>query len=242
MKIKKVTKRKNKLIYLNILKTKTYDTSQLSNIKNSTKQTELYFKKAAQILYKYNISGKRILFLGFPASFQSVLKNTKHVLIPESNWLNGLITNQILRFNYSLTKQQKRLPFKIVQLLLELKKKIDLVVVFNLNNNISAVNESYSARIPIIGSYTNFGLQTDKVTYKVTNNFKLVNDNFLNSNFFISMIKLILKKSILMTSKKSQIKYYNSIKTRFKKKYKTNLRKLKPKHKLVLRRLERPVL
>lgn len=222
MKIKNIIKRKNKLISLNILKTKTHQKFQLSSIKNTTKQTELYLKKAAQIIYKYNIVGKRILFLGFPTSFQPTLKNTKHIFIPESTWLNGLITNQILRFDYALTKQQKQLPFKIVQLLLQLKKRIDLIVVFSLNRDFNAIDESYKTRIPIIGSYQNFGVQNDKITYKISDNFKLINDNFLNTNFFISMIQTILKKSTLTSSKKLQRTYQNFIKTRFKKKYRSN--------------------
>lgn len=222
MKIKNIVKRKNKLISLNILKSKLYRKSQVSTLKSKTKQTELHLKKVAQIVYRYQLAGKRILFLGFPLSFQSILKQTKHILIPESSWLNGIITNQILRFNYTLTKQQKRLPFKIVQLLLQLKKKIDLVVVFNLNKNFNALEECYSARIPIVGGSQTLDICEDKVTYKILSDFKFVNDKSLNSNFFVSMIKMVLKKSIIMTSKKLHIKYQNNIKNKFRKKYKIN--------------------
>lgn len=219
MKIKKTTERSNKLIYLNILKSKSHKKFHLTNLKNSTRQTELYLKKAAQVIYRYHIFGKRILFLGFPLNFQHSLKKTKHVLIPESNWLNGIITNQILRFNYSLTKQQKRLPFKVIKLLLQLKKKIDLIVVFNLNENFNAVNESYVSRIPVIGGSKSLNICDEKVTYKILGEFKFTNDKLVTSNFFVSMIRMVFKKAILTSSRKLQVKYYSYIKSKLKKKY-----------------------
>nr|YP_010516644.1 ribosomal protein S2 [Haslea pseudostrearia]UXN44187.1 ribosomal protein S2 [Haslea pseudostrearia] len=230
MKIKKITERSNKLIYLNILKSKSHRKVQLANIKNSTRQTELYFKKAAQIIYRYHIFNKRILFLGFPLSFQHILRNTKHVLIPESSWLNGIITNQILRFNYALTKQQKRLPFKVVKLLLQLKKKIDLIVVFNLDENFNAINESYVSRIPVIGVSGNLNISDERVTYKILSEFKLINGKLSTSNFFVSMVKMVLKKAILTSSKKLQIKYYSYIKSKFKKKYRIKRPKSRYSH------------
>ena len=99
---------KNRLINLHILKSKIYKNDKLFDLN----QTELHFKKAAEIIYKYHITNQRILFLGFPKSFEYSLKDTKHVLIPDSIWLNGIITNQILKFNYNLTKKQKNFPFK----------------------------------------------------------------------------------------------------------------------------------
>nr|QUS63596.1 ribosomal protein S2 [Haslea silbo] len=217
MKLKKVSK--NKLIKLNILKYKLHKKFQLNLVKNNAKQTELYLKKAAQIIYRYHIVNKRILFLGFPSNLQLLLKKTKHILIPESNWLNGIITNQILQFDHTLTKQQKRLPFKIVKLLLQLKKKIDLIVVFNLNKEVNAIQEGYTSRIPIIGGVTNLEINEDKVTYKMLSELKYMGDKIFSSNFFISMVKIVLKKAILMTSKKLQLKHTNYIKNKFNKRY-----------------------
>nr|YP_009687997.1 ribosomal protein S2 [Haslea nusantara]QDX17600.1 ribosomal protein S2 [Haslea nusantara] len=218
MKIRKVNK--NKLIQLNILKSKLHKKFQLNSIKSTSNQTELYLKKSAQIIYRYHVANKRILFLGFPPNLQLLLKKTKHLLIPDSSWLNGIITNQILQFNYSLTKQQKRLPFKIVKLLLLLKKRIDLIVVFNLDKNINAIQEGYSARIPIIGGVTNLEIKEDKITYKMVSELKYIEDKQFSNNFFVSMIKMVLKKSILMTSKKLQLKQVNYIKNKFKKRFK----------------------
>lgn len=219
MKIKKITNRKNKLIHLNILKSTQHKKFQLSNFKNNTKRTELYLKKALQVIYRYHIFGKRILFLGFPLKFQSILKKTKHILVPDSSWLNGIITNQILRFNYSLTKQQQRLPFKVVKLLLQLKKKIDLIVVFDLNKNFNAIDESYVSRIPVIGVSENSNICDEKITYKILSEFKLIDSKIATGNFFVSMIKMVLKKAILMSSKKLEVRYYNNIKGKFKKKH-----------------------
>lgn len=220
MKIKKTSK--NKLIQLNILKSQLHKKFQLNSIKGNVKQTEFYLKKAAQIIYRYHIVNKRILFLGFPSNLQLLLKKTKHILIPESSWLNGIITNQILQFNYTLTKQQKRLPFKIVKLLLQLKKRIDLIVVFNLNKNTNAIQEGYSSRIPIIGGVTNLEINEDKITYKMLNELKYVDDKMFSSNFLFSMVKIVLKKAILTTSKKLQLKHTNHVKSKFKRRYKIN--------------------
>nr|YP_010516730.1 ribosomal protein S2 [Haslea karadagensis]UXN44273.1 ribosomal protein S2 [Haslea karadagensis]UXN44354.1 ribosomal protein S2 [Haslea karadagensis] len=220
MKIKKVSK--NKLIQLNILKSQLHKKFQLNLVKSNAKQTEFYLKKAAQIIYRYHRVNKRILFLGFPSNLQLLLKKTKHILIPESSWLNGIITNQILQFNYTLSNQQKRLPFKIVKLLLQLKKKIDLIVVFNLNKNTNAIQEGYSSRIPIIGGVTHLEINDDKIAYKVLSELKYVEDKMFSSNFFLSMVKMVLKKAIIMTSKKLQLKHTNYIKNKFKKRYKIN--------------------
>ena len=219
MKIKNIIKRKNKLISLNILKSKSHKKFQISDLKTNTKQTELYLKKAAQILYMYHLVGKRILFLGFPISFKHILKKTKHILIPESSWLNGMITNQLLRFNYLLTNQQKQFPFKIVQLLLKLQKKIDLIVVFNSNNNFNAIEEGYVSRIPIIGGSASLNSRDSKVTYKITGDFNYIKDKLPSSNFFISMVKMVLKKSIRMSCMKWRLKHQDFIKNKFKKKY-----------------------
>ena len=224
MKIKGLTKRRTKLLQLNILKLKLHRKLQLNSLEKSTKQTELYFKKVIQIIYRYHLFGKRILFLGFPLHFQDIVKRTKHILIPESSWLNGLITNQILKPNYLLTKQQKRLPFKVVKLLLHLKKKIDLVVVFNLNQNFNAVEESYISRIPIVGGVEQLNMFDEKVTYKLFHEFKLINFKIATNNFFTAMVKLVLKQAILMSSKRLQTSYSIYVKEQFERKYRKSLK------------------
>ena len=90
---------------------------------------------------------------------------------------------------------------------------------FDLNTNFNALDESYIARIPVIGGVTNLDIRNDKITYKTVSDFKLINDKLATNNFFVSMVKMALKKAVLTSSKKLQLKYHGYIKNKFKKKY-----------------------
>jgi len=208
MKIKKEKIVKNsKLIRLHMLKSKIYKKNKLFNMQ----WTELQAKKSAEILYKFCINDQRILFLGFPRSFESSIYKTRHIMLTGSSWLNGLISNQVLRYGYRLTEEQKRFPSKTLKLLLSLKKKVDLIVVFNIDNNINAVNEGHIARIPVIGGFSSEVPEnldfTGKISYKIPGHFVSFDERNKSSNFFVSLVKTVLKKSVINYSKESVLKY-----------------------------------
>lgn len=190
-----------------MLKSKIYKKNKLFNMQ----WTELQAKKSAEILYKYCINEQRILFLGFPRSFESVISKTKHIMLTGSSWLNGLISNQVLRHNYRLTEEQKRFPSKTLKLLLSLKKKVDLIVVFNIDSNINAVNEGHVAKIPVIGGFSSEVPEDidflGKISYKMPGHFVGFNERNKSSNFFVSLVKTVLKKSAINHSKEFVLKY-----------------------------------
>jgi len=73
--------KKIRLIKLQILKSKIYKKEKLFDIQS----TELQVKKLSEILYKYNLNNQRILFLGFPKSFEKIILKTKHFMFAESS-------------------------------------------------------------------------------------------------------------------------------------------------------------
>lgn len=84
MKIKNLIKHKNKLLKLKLLNTKIYKKNYaLKNLK--IEEIEHRLKKGLQIIYKYHIYNKRIIFISSSSTLKltNLLKNTKHLFIPE---------------------------------------------------------------------------------------------------------------------------------------------------------------
>jgi len=195
MKIKKIEKYQNKLLKLKLIQTKIYNKKQhLNNIK--IEDIEYRLKKIFYIIYKYHIFNKRVLFVGAPLTINSQIKNlvkfTKHILIPKDIWVRGAISNKISCFKH-LSKNQKASNNKISELLFQLRKSIDLIVIFGESENLNVLNEGYVSRIPIISINSNFNTQQNKPTYKVPGNFRFTNKKVLD-NFFYSILISTLKK------------------------------------------------
>ena len=82
MKIKFISnKNKNKLIELQVLKSKIYKTNvEIKKIEYS--RIKLYLKKVAHIIYEYHINNKTILFINFPSKLENKIialkKEIKH--------------------------------------------------------------------------------------------------------------------------------------------------------------------
>ena len=121
MKIRKIQKFQYTLLKLNLIKSQVYkkkirknNHDDVLNIK--TELIELHFKRALQIIYKYHMNHKKILFIGIPQNFQKkfskILKNTKHVAIPHSIWINGILSNRYAIFRYLYLKRRKNIKKK----------------------------------------------------------------------------------------------------------------------------------
>jgi ribosomal protein S2 len=154
-------------------------------------------KKICYLIYKYNVFNKRILFVGLPfnitLSLQKLIENTKHIFIPSSVWLSGAISNKNTNFS-NLLKSKSTTKNQISELLFQLKKNIDLVIIVNDSNTSNEVlNESYVAKIPVIILNTNLNICFDKPSYKVPGNFEFVNKKTRN-NLFYSLLVSILRK------------------------------------------------
>lgn len=201
MKLKRIKKPQHRLLELQILKLcykkKSY------NFGTHLKQMEIQLRKISDVIYKYHIMDKKILFLGFPVNFNETLKNTKHILIPESVWVDGMLSNRTSSINSSV----KKTPKSVFKLMLKLEKKLDLVVIYNLNKSSTAIKESYLARTPAITfskKSDTFDLET---TYDSIGNYSFINEKLENKNFFLSFIKSTLNRA----KRSKRVKSYKSL-------------------------------
>ena len=82
------------------------------------------------------------------------------------------------------------------QLSIKLKKKVDLVIIYNLDGKATAIEESYLARIPTITFHTKLNILNKKTVYESPKNFKLINNKLWNNNFFFSIVETSVKKAL----------------------------------------------
>jgi ribosomal protein S2 len=208
MKIQQLNTNRNKIIKLKLIQTKIYDKKQyLNNIR--IEDIEFRLKKIFYIIYKYHIFNKRILFIGTPlnlnAEIQNLLTNTKHIFIPKSIWIPGTLSNKKYYYTY-LSKNQKNINSKISEILFQLKKNIDLIVILNESSNLDILNEAYISRTPIISINSNLDIHFNKPTYKVPGNFNFI-DKKIRDDFFYSILISTLKKG---NRKKHSMKYFKT--------------------------------
>jgi ribosomal protein S2 len=195
MKTEKVFHYQNKLIKLKLIQTKTYIKKQyITNIKLEDIQSRL--KKIFYIIYKYHICNKKILFIGAPFNFNSQINNlfktTNHIFIPYSMWIKGALSNKKLGLKH-LLEDEKTSKNKMSELLLKLKKNIDLIVVLDEFQNKDILNEGYISRIPVIVLNSNLNIIFNKPSYKVPGNFQFIYKK-IRDNLFYSMLISTLKK------------------------------------------------
>lgn len=195
MKINKIKSYNYKLLKLKLIKTKVYKKNHNNFIKIEDITNRL--KKSLHIIYKYHVNNKKILFIGTPISidkkFRKVIQNTRHILVPESLWMNGLITNQFSCFNY-LSKNKKPINNKISEILFKIKNKSDLIVILNSQYNENALEEGYIARTPVISINCDLDITDDKSSYKIPGNFQFKKKKIRDS-FFYSLLTVIIKKA-----------------------------------------------
>lgn len=225
MKIRKIKKFQYTLLKLNLIKSQVYkkkiqknNHDDVFNIK--TELIELHLKRALQVIYKYNMSHKKILFIGIPQNFQKkfakILKNTKHVAIPQSIWINGILSNRYAIFRYLYLKRRKNikkknwLQNKIIYFLISVIKQPDLIVIFDQNLEKNVLNETYKLKLPIVTLGSNLYFNT-KSSYKVPGNFQELYKR--RQHAILLILVSILKKAPLETDR---IQAFYSRKTRHK--------------------------
>lgn len=196
MKIEKKLKYKNKLLKLKLLQTKIFEKKHhLNNI--TLEDIEYRIKKALHVIYKYHFNDKKILFVGDGISIYNnirlLLKNSKHVWIPESVWVNGMLTNPSANFKH-VTKNRKTINNDLSKILLKLKKKSDLVVVLNHSTNINVLKESYRTKIPVIFLNNSLNILDSRPSYKIPGTFKFSQKKIRNT-FFYSILAATIKKA-----------------------------------------------
>lgn len=196
MKIERTTdwKYKPRFLKIKLLKSQTYKNAR-SNKPLKIENIEYRLTKILHIIYHFHINNKTILFIGAPVYFYKELlrlfAKTKHLFIPDNIWVNGAITNQNVILKHLLkTKNNNKTHTEI---LFQLKKKSDLIVILDEPNNESVLNEGYASKTPVISLNSNIDTMNNKPTYKVPGNFNIKSNN-LNNSFFYSILKAILKK------------------------------------------------
>jgi ribosomal protein S2 len=203
MKIKKV--KIKQLLKLNLLKSKVYEQPikkmKFNNLIDANlNQIVVDIKKVLQIIFQYHKAEKRILFLGLPYKLESrVNQLTKHIAIPKNFNIQGVISNYNSKsFKSDRNSNQAWLKNSSKFLLPKLSKKLDLIVLFNHDNNETILSEAGVAKIPVIFFGTIFGSQ-NSASYKVEGNFKnvLIGSNknifFIGLNFLFKTFKKLSK-------------------------------------------------
>lgn len=189
MKIKNTIKNKNKLLKLKLIETKIYKkTNASTNLK--IEDIEYRLKKGLQIIYRYHVSGKKILFISgsstIEATLKNLLKNTKHTFIPEYLWLNGAITNKQTFFT---NPKKKIFDNKI----LRVRKTNNLIVILDKQVKQDILTENYKSRTPVIFLGGDLNIFDIKSNYKIPGNFLLTKKK-IRDNFFLALLESTLKK------------------------------------------------
>ena len=188
MKIKKIKYLNNKILKLHVLKL--LSKKQGIQHKSQFVYTQLCLNKIANIIYRYDINNRKILFLGFPIKFKKSLKNTKHKIIPTFLSFNGILTN---KNSFNKVTKVKNYSLSTLKILLQIKKP-DLVIIYEQNLKSTAIQESYITRIPTIIFSSNLSLNS-KMTYQFPLNYKLLNEKSNNTNFVVSFLTSILERA-----------------------------------------------
>lgn len=201
MKLKKIKASKSKLIKFQLIKFKTYKQKKGAlnkNVQNKNfEHLELHLKKALQLIYSYHLNNKKIIFIGVPfklkTKFFIMLKKTKHLFVPESTWIKGVLSNKISIFKY--LNQQINSNIKNtdtnLKFLFTIQEKPDLIVLLNQEIESHAFQEAIKLKIPTVAIIT--GLKLNKnVLYPIHGNFEFLNKKF--DNIYFLLLKSIFNK------------------------------------------------
>lgn len=157
MKASRVKIRNYKLFKYNLLKLQIYSNKPFFAIatfsNNMLEQVEAYLKQILKIIFEYHVCQFKILFIGFPVVSKmrqmKLIDFTNHNFISEKSWISGIFRNRFSILTYLKLIQSQNLS-KSLQLLLTIKTKPHLVVIFNQKVEVSMINEFYKAGIPIL--------------------------------------------------------------------------------------------
>lgn len=191
MKLKNLKKSK-RYPNLELQVTKLYSKKKNFKPKTEIKLTEILLSKIANIIYLYHVTGKTILFIGFPISFNENLKTTKHFIIPEFLWRNNMFNPPI---NSSNRSKNTKIPKTIFKLKTKLKKKVDLIVINNVDKNKMALKESYLTKVPSITLTEKHKITENKFSYNSISSYNFFSEKEENKNFFFLFVKTVLLRA-----------------------------------------------
>lgn len=147
MKLKKLNRKIFKLEEINFLKHNNSNLCKINDNPISSIEANILIKRSLNIINKYNLYNKKILFIGVPVFFQkkvkSVIKRTKHRFITEKTWVHGSLTNGV-------DKGQKKFLEENSKKFLKLIENPDLIVILTNNKEKTPLEEAFKLRIPTI--------------------------------------------------------------------------------------------
>jgi ribosomal protein S2 len=157
MKTNRIKNRNYKLFKYNLLKLQVYSNQphfKVANFSNNIlEQIETYLKQVLKIIFEYHVCHFKILFIGFPVVSKmrqmKLVHFTNHNFISEKSWISGVLRNRFSILTYLQLIESQNLS-KSLKLLLTLKTKPHLVVMFNQKVETNTINEFYKAGIPIL--------------------------------------------------------------------------------------------
>lgn len=135
--------------------------SNLSNNINAFKSLELNLKKILKIIFEYHKANKTIVFIGFPISsnlnFISLFKKYNYIFLNKNTWVNGTLSNSPALVSHINSKKllkvvQKNNLIFLTQFsnLIKLKKKPDLIILFDDIHAEKLISECKKVKIPVI--------------------------------------------------------------------------------------------
>jgi len=190
MKVSQVKIQNYKLFKYNLLKLQVYSNKPslaIANFSNSMlEQVEAYLKQILKIIFEYHVCQFKILFIGFPVVSKmrqtKLIDFTNHNFISDKSWISGIFRNRFSILTYLKLIQSQNFS-KSLQLLLTVKTKPHLVVIFNQKVDVSMINEFYKAGIPIL-SFNWDSFNMDKITYKTSGSYNFLEKNIRLTFFF----------------------------------------------------------
>lgn len=220
--------KKSKINFIKILFFKTKIPKLNNNINNFLQfnldnTLEFNFKMKLNIIYKYHSKGKYIFFVGFSSllynNFLNIIEKTRHVFLTEKIWMNGVLSNRQIIIKYIQKINDEKL-----NILLQIKKKPNLVVMANKNKDI--IKEVSRLKIPII-FITDFKKFQNYIT------------DHINKIFFLLILSIFkkfetrnkLNKKLKMLKKLQSIIRYIYINMKV---YVNDMRKKKMQHKYTI--------
>ena len=195
-----------KLFKYNLLKLQIYSNQSHFAVANFSvsvlEQIETSIKQVLKIIFEYHVCQFKILFIGFPVLSKvkqmKLLHLTNHNFITEKSWISGVLRNRFSILTYLRLIESQKFS-KSLKLLLTIKTKPHLVVMFNQKVETSTINEFYKAGIPILSFNWN-SLSSLKIAYRTLGNFDFVERNIKITFFFL--FYSLLKKTPLEKRKK----------------------------------------
>lgn len=201
MKIKKF--KFKQLLKLHLLKSRVYEHS-IKNLNFNAlidaklDQILVGVKKALQVIFQYNRTNRRILFVGFPSKLEANINFlTKHVAVSNSFNIHGIISN-----NYASAVSNKKslnktlLKLNPTLLLSKSVKKPDLIVLFDHEKRRSIISEAWVAKIPVMifSVNSNYTDSFSNNLFRINGNFKSALTAFDKNIFFVGLNFLFKKK------------------------------------------------